>query len=474
MKAQFKFLSGARAGLVETVRKAYIGLGRHPLSDVRFDSERDLDVSARHAAIVHKPEGFFLQDLGSKNGTFVNGHQVSRETLLADGDVIGFGPKGPAVEFRVQAEHESELVATAEDAVGRTSRAREPMPAVTVPEPARPRRSSTAVRVALEVARQTRQLRTLTKVLLGVLFATVVGFGTLQVSAVRQRRLELRAMQARADSLLAETQRTRTEVQGLTEALQQSREEIERLHTQIRTGGDAATLALLREQLSAAEQRSRGLIGAAGVDYRAISRANQDAVVLVLVEYAPGEAVSGTGFAIDSQGTIVTNKHVLVGEDGSRRPLRIGVMFAGSQQFFPAALVATAPDLDVGVVRAPIRGGNPVVTDLVRDRQAVERGDPVAILGYPLGLDLPMDRVGRQPVADPTLTVGTVSKVLAGLVQVDGYGAPGSSGSPLFDRNGRVIGLLFGGVKESAGRIVYAVPSHLVAEFLDTQGLIRR
>jgi len=54
VKAQFKFLSGARVGQIEAFRKGYIGLGRHPLSDVRFDAERDLDVSSRHAAIVRK------------------------------------------------------------------------------------------------------------------------------------------------------------------------------------------------------------------------------------------------------------------------------------------------------------------------------------------------------------------------------------------------------------------------------------
>src|SRR5256886_13648466 len=51
----------------EAFRKGYIGLGRHPLSDVRFDAERDLDVSSRHAAMVRKTDGFVLQDLGSRN-----------------------------------------------------------------------------------------------------------------------------------------------------------------------------------------------------------------------------------------------------------------------------------------------------------------------------------------------------------------------------------------------------------------------
>ena len=84
MKAQFKFLSGARAGQVETFRKSYLGLGRHPLSDVRFDAERDLDVSSRHAAIVRRPEGFMVQDLGSKNGTFVNGQRIAGDVILKD------------------------------------------------------------------------------------------------------------------------------------------------------------------------------------------------------------------------------------------------------------------------------------------------------------------------------------------------------------------------------------------------------
>ena len=96
MKAQFKFLSGARAGQVEVFRKTYIGIGRHPLSDVRFDAERDLDVSSRHAALVRKPEGFVLQDLGSRNGTFLNGNRITADTALHDGDIIGFGANGPA------------------------------------------------------------------------------------------------------------------------------------------------------------------------------------------------------------------------------------------------------------------------------------------------------------------------------------------------------------------------------------------
>ena len=164
MKAQFKFLAGGRAGTVETSAKAYIGIGRHPLSDVRFDTERDLDVSTRHAAVVRRGDAYIVQDLNSKNGTFVNGKQITGDTPLADGDVVGFGKDGPALEFRAI---EKDVHDPSSPSVGggrvsaRESQPRE-MPAQ---HPGTPARSSTAVRIAAEVARQTKQLRNTTKVL---------------------------------------------------------------------------------------------------------------------------------------------------------------------------------------------------------------------------------------------------------------------------------------------------------------------
>jgi S1-C subfamily serine protease len=136
-------------------------------------------------------------------------------------------------------------------------------------------------------------------------------------------------------------------------------------------------------------------------------------------------------------------------------------------------LIGVAPGADIGVLRVLIKGGTPRVRGLAATREGVERGDPVAILGYPLGFDLPMEAQGGRPVAEPTLTVGTVSKVLTSVVQVDAYGAPGSSGSPVFDREGRVIAVLFGGERESNGKIIFAVPGYVAAEYLRSLNLPR-
>ena len=476
MSAEFRFLSGARAGQVETFRKAYIGLGRHPLSDVRFDVERDLDVSGRHASVVRHGEAFVLRDLGSTNGTFVNGQRIAGDVALKDGDVIAFGQNGPVVEFHVLQEADAAAAAVASEAARksaeRISASRAQYPAVAAP-PAPARRSSSAVRIAAEVARQTSQLRRTTKLLIALLVAALAAFGWVQWQTSVDAA-ELARLQARADSLAQQAQgllaRFQTELASVRDALRQSQAEVGRLRGELRSAGsstDPGAVARLRAELNAAEARQRDLAGAAAVDYHAISRQNQDAVALLIVAYSDSEFFSGTAFAVDSQGTLVTNKHVLVGVEGRRTPQRIAVKFSGSRQWFPGRLVGVAESTDVGVVRVDIRGGTPRVAGFARDGRPLERGDPVAIIGYPLGEDLPMERRGPSGVvADPTLTVGTVSKVLATLVQVDGYGAPGSSGSPIFDRQGHVAAVLFGGNRESQGKIIYAIPASQVIAYL--------
>ncbi len=372
--------------------------------------------------------------------------------MLADGDVIGLGPNGPSVEFHILPGEPG--VDTVPDA------------AVAVP---RPRRSSTALRIAAEVARLNRR----TKLLIALLVVALAGFGALQWQSARDAR-DLARLQTRADSLEAEAQRLlarlQTELASVRDALRQSQAEVARLRTELAaagTSGNAGAVARLRAALDVAETRQRGLAGAVAMDYRAISLKNQDAVALLVVQFSDSEVFSGTAFAADSQGTLVTNRHVLVGEDGNRQPRRIAIKFSGSRQWFPGRLVGVADSADVAVVKVEIRGGTPRVAGFASEPQALARGDPVAIIGYPLGEDLPMERIGESGVvADPTLTVGTVSKTLASVVQVDGYGAPGSSGSPIFDRTGRVAAVLYGGNRESQGKIIYAVPASQVTEYL--------
>jgi hypothetical protein len=77
-----------------------IRIGRDGSNDLCFDEIAGRLVSGRHAELRCTPAGVELVDLGSRNGTFVNGVAVTRCAWLADGDVIGLGANGPRIEVR--------------------------------------------------------------------------------------------------------------------------------------------------------------------------------------------------------------------------------------------------------------------------------------------------------------------------------------------------------------------------------------
>ena len=64
-------------------------LGRGAENAVRLDG--DDFVSSRHAVLEPRPDGLWVEDLGSTNGTLVNGARVTTARLLQAGDVVRIG-----------------------------------------------------------------------------------------------------------------------------------------------------------------------------------------------------------------------------------------------------------------------------------------------------------------------------------------------------------------------------------------------
>ena len=78
---------GGRVGESFALHGERLAIGRNPGADVFLD---DVTVSRDHALLVHRSDGWHLDDLGSLNGTYVNRERIESHKL-ADGDELQVG-----------------------------------------------------------------------------------------------------------------------------------------------------------------------------------------------------------------------------------------------------------------------------------------------------------------------------------------------------------------------------------------------
>ncbi len=78
---------GGRAGETFTLERDTIVVGRSPECEIFLD---DVTVSRRHAELARRDDGFYINDLGSLNGTYVNRRRVE-SAKLSDGDDVQIG-----------------------------------------------------------------------------------------------------------------------------------------------------------------------------------------------------------------------------------------------------------------------------------------------------------------------------------------------------------------------------------------------
>ena len=459
-------LSGARAGTRYPLSAGFATLGRHPTSELPFDPEKDAEVSTRHAAVFRQGPGYVVRDLGSTNGTWVNGARVRGDQALEPGDRIRLGTRGPEVEFVVEEVEERPGGLQAETAG--VAPVLTPTPAAPPSAARRPvigqEQSTTDLKIRVEVARQTDRLR---RRLLGIVLLAIAGMamlvGWLSWSAYQARlglARERERLIARVDSVDAVLINAAERASGLRQALDSARREADALRRTIaELGTSEEAIESLDSQVLQAIQRHDPLLRAARFDATAIAAANARATVMVFVDKGEGQRVSATGFVVRTKadtGWIVTSRHVLQGGSGPE-PERIAVAFSGGKVAWRARLVETHRSADLAVIRV-LAWGHVFPVRAVNLEATPQAGEPIAILGFPHGLDTQGGDWRTQGLR-VSATTGTVSSMAPDRIQIDGYGAPGASGSPVFNATGQVVGVLSGGQPESGGRMIYAVPA---------------
>ena len=93
-------MSGALAGKVFRISEDRVTVGRSAEATVRFHPVEDLEVSSIHAVVTRRGDAWYLRDLDSRNGTWLDGARVATEQPLSEGSRIRFGSGGPEVEVR--------------------------------------------------------------------------------------------------------------------------------------------------------------------------------------------------------------------------------------------------------------------------------------------------------------------------------------------------------------------------------------
>ena len=175
-----------------------------------------------------------------------------------------------------------------------------------------------------------------------------------------------------------------------------------------------------------------------------------------------GSGGSGTGFVIDSDGTIVTNAHVA---DGAGANASVQVRFDDNAASIAARVVGSDPSSDLAVLKVDPADAPTLVALPLADSDQVKVGDAAIAIGFPLGLDKTatagiVSGLGREIRAPNGYTIDEV-------IQTDAPINPGNSGGPLLDDRGRVIGvnsqIATAGSNGNVG-IGFAVPSNTVRE----------
>ena len=90
MAALFQFVmrSGPTPGVIFPLEGDQLIIGRDAVNAVAIN---DAEVSRKHARLTFQGGKYVLEDLGSTNGTFVNGQRLTSATVLKAGDVVSLG-----------------------------------------------------------------------------------------------------------------------------------------------------------------------------------------------------------------------------------------------------------------------------------------------------------------------------------------------------------------------------------------------
>lgn len=188
----------------------------------------------------------------------------------------------------------------------------------------------------------------------------------------------------------------------------------------------------------------------ARLDIPAISREAHGAVVSIVVSDKNGHPVAqGSGFLISKDGQVVTNYHVI--KNGSSAVIK----FPGGAFFLVDGVLASDKDRDVAIIKAH---GNDFRALTLGNSDLLQVGEEVVAIGSPLSLE---STVSNGIVS----AIRTVEDEGSNFLQITVPISPGSSGGPLFNMSGKVVGITTSHIK-GGENLNFAIPINDVKPML--------
>ncbi len=495
------FLSGSRRGETLRLEGDTLRVGTDPDSEIRIPADTEPIPLPHHATLQRRGHSY---EINSAPGArvWVNGELLER-LVLASGDVLEIGRDGAVLRFRlydrdtIPHKSLSEVFADCVECVRAEHGAlRKARALVTVV----PRELAT---------RTTRRFRALTVLAVGAIAVTTTITARRSTLIEAQLLSEIERVEG-ISTLVARAQAAGVSTEELGEVvvgLRTTSERVEALEARnsatarVIESAAGATLFLQGSYHFVEPQSGRPLrmmLGPRGQPIR--NRLGHPALSLD-GDGPPLEIfVTGTGFVVTPEGLVMTNRHVALPwefDDAATGLVQrgfvpewarfLGFLSDGGEPY-DVEVIVTADEADLAVVR--LRGVVGSVPHLELAVEAPAPGDPIIVMGYPLGLRALMARsdadfisslqqegvtdffdqarrIARAGFMQPLATRGIVGQVTTSRVVYDAETTRGGSGGPVLNLDGAVVAVNTAILPEFGG-------SNLGVPAAEARALVRR
>jgi S1-C subfamily serine protease len=481
----FVYLSGPEKGKTRIFTQSRVALGTSDSSDLKLVPEEGGTLPEGVLAEVYDDDGFFHLVTRPETDHLlitVNGEQIDTDASpagfkLNDGDTVHFGQglSSASVLFHVMPQNFSaaQIVRRGTGELEQTST-----------QPVHPLTATLFVKeltasLWAEVPRRAKIIGLSTVTILAVTALAVLYFG---FSILSRATSETELIRQQIDILQSQSQQDKELIRKQNDELNQMRKDNEqtRLFTQRIAELYSPGVCLIVGSYSFVERGTGRPLRYESSDDSEATPVDSEGNLLASVEGA-GPAVeieyTGTGFIVE-EGLVATNKHVVQPWDGDAvaqiiakqgagfRPRlnRLKAFFPSIQKPFELRVARFSERYDVALCRFDQGDVALPLLPLSIDDPGSIIGQPVVLLGFPTGLDGLLQRIdeterreiqrSRGDSSDdvatelaerghirPLTTTGTITDALPGRIVHSAQTAEGGSGSPMFDRDGKVIAI---------------------------------